>query len=219
MRREQLLFSADYFKMSSGVKRKRTKLQCEQCEKTFDDDYRKQHEEKYHNGKRMHVKTVGAPSSPFAIFSKTSVKAVAEPLSVRNNIASSSIPCASANIDSSSIPCASVNIDMSCMTSLPCTSESEEDDSQDLASECTDHPEGDVLGILNEDNQQSNKDNSAIERRIPSRPTGATDVSATPEDKPTQPRNILFPSRDICHTQRRFNPRWYEQYSWLEYSI
>jgi hypothetical protein len=51
--------------MASQPKRKRIKLQCEECNSTFDDDYRTKHELKYHSGRRTRVKTVGAPINPF----------------------------------------------------------------------------------------------------------------------------------------------------------
>ena len=53
-------------------KRKRTKLECEVCRKTFDDDYRQQHNKKYHadmlrQGKYIGYKLEGAPANPFAL--------------------------------------------------------------------------------------------------------------------------------------------------------
>jgi hypothetical protein len=55
-------------------KRKRTKLRCLVCQQTFDDDYRKQHNKKYHAnflkvGTSIAYETVGAPANPF-VFSQ-----------------------------------------------------------------------------------------------------------------------------------------------------
>ena len=53
-------------------KRKRTKLECEVCHRAFDDDYRQQHNKKYHEdmfsqGKYIGYKLEGAPANPFAL--------------------------------------------------------------------------------------------------------------------------------------------------------
>ncbi|XP_042908918.1 uncharacterized protein [Parasteatoda tepidariorum] len=50
---------------SISKKRKRIKLQCCICGSQFDDDYRNRHEKACHEGKRVQVKTLDAPSSPF----------------------------------------------------------------------------------------------------------------------------------------------------------
>ncbi|KAF0703611.1 Uncharacterized protein FWK35_00037546, partial [Aphis craccivora] len=46
-------------------KRKRIKVECLTCGSIFDDDYRKKHEINIHHGKRIKVKHLGAPASPF----------------------------------------------------------------------------------------------------------------------------------------------------------
>lgn len=53
-------------------KRKRVKVECLECGNTFDDDFKKKHEEKLHDGKRINVKHVGAPKNPFQSAAKTS---------------------------------------------------------------------------------------------------------------------------------------------------
>ena len=50
-------------------KRKRRKLACEVCHRAFDDDYREQHNKKYHadmisQGKYIGYKLEGAPANP-----------------------------------------------------------------------------------------------------------------------------------------------------------
>ncbi|KAL4112340.1 hypothetical protein QTP88_016149 [Uroleucon formosanum] len=47
-------------------------VECLECGNTFDDDFKKKHEEKLHNGKRINVKHVGAPKNPFESAAKTS---------------------------------------------------------------------------------------------------------------------------------------------------
>lgn len=60
--------------------RKRTKLECLACGSIFDDDYRKKHETKQHEGKRVLVKYVGAPENPFITAARP--KQVTESVSV-----------------------------------------------------------------------------------------------------------------------------------------
>ncbi len=53
-------------------KRIRTKLRCRVCQQTFDDDYRKQHNKKYHGnllqqGKHIPYETVGARANPVVL--------------------------------------------------------------------------------------------------------------------------------------------------------
>ena len=57
-------------------KAKRIKLECSVCQMTFDSDYRKKHNEKYHGDmlsahRHIPYKAVGAPENPF-MFSKRS---------------------------------------------------------------------------------------------------------------------------------------------------
>ncbi|CAB3980670.1 Hypothetical predicted protein, partial [Paramuricea clavata] len=57
------------------LKRKRTKLRCLVCQQTFDDDYRKEHNKKYHAnllkvGTSIAYETVGAPANPFVCSQK-----------------------------------------------------------------------------------------------------------------------------------------------------
>ena len=51
-------------------KEKRTKIRCLVCQQMFEDDYRKQHNKKYHSNLQQERKfipfeTVGAPANPF----------------------------------------------------------------------------------------------------------------------------------------------------------
>ena len=53
-------------------KRIRTKITCRVCQQTFDDDYRKQHNKKYHRdllqqGKHIPYETAGARANPFVL--------------------------------------------------------------------------------------------------------------------------------------------------------
>jgi hypothetical protein len=53
-------------------KRKREKLTCLVCNRSFDDDYRHEHNKKYHNdllktGKSVSYKVAGAPANPFIL--------------------------------------------------------------------------------------------------------------------------------------------------------
>jgi hypothetical protein len=50
---------------SSKPKRKRTKLQCLECNSIFDDDYRNRHEQTCYQGKRVQVAHKDAPANPF----------------------------------------------------------------------------------------------------------------------------------------------------------
>ena len=46
------------------------------------------------------------------------------------------------------------------------------------------------------------------------------DVALTSMSSPCQPLNVTFPKRAYStNIQRSFNPTWYRQYSWLEYSV
>lgn len=47
-------------------KPRRYKLKCMLCESVFNNDYKRQHELKIHNGKSVKVKTVGTPDNPFS---------------------------------------------------------------------------------------------------------------------------------------------------------
>ena len=61
--------------MESGKqkrKRKREKLTCLVCKRSFDDDYRHEHNKKYHDnllkaGKSIAYKVAGAPANPFIL--------------------------------------------------------------------------------------------------------------------------------------------------------
>ena len=46
-----------------------------------------------------------------------------------------------------------------------------------------------------------------------------SDIALTSDSFPTQPANISFPSTIMGCKKRSFNPEWYREYSWLEYSI
>lgn len=47
------------------MKPKRHKVQCCECNAVFNNDYRTTHEKCIHNGKRVAIKTIGAPANPF----------------------------------------------------------------------------------------------------------------------------------------------------------
>jgi hypothetical protein len=53
--------------MSVNVKRKRkrVKSECLECGSKVNDDFKKKHEEKLHNSKRVNVKHVGTPKNLF----------------------------------------------------------------------------------------------------------------------------------------------------------
>jgi len=57
-----------------SVKRKRNrfKVVCLKCGSIFNNDFKKQHEEKVHYGKSVNIKLVGAPENPFQSAAKTS---------------------------------------------------------------------------------------------------------------------------------------------------
>lgn len=65
-------------------KRKRIKLECLKCGSQFDDDYRTRHENAKHNGERMRVKVVGAPTNPFEA-SKRKVAKATPPVVLSDN--------------------------------------------------------------------------------------------------------------------------------------
>jgi len=58
-------------------KRKRIKLECLECGKTFDNDYKQKHEKNIHNGKKVGTKHFGAPKNPFEA-SKSNSKLVSK---------------------------------------------------------------------------------------------------------------------------------------------
>ena len=45
------------------------------------------------------------------------------------------------------------------------------------------------------------------------------DIAQNKGESPKQPTGITFPSRTFGSTNRRFQPLWYKEYEWLEYSI
>lgn len=47
--------------LNPNKKRKRTKLECLRCGRTFDDDYKRKHELSQHGGEKIKVKHFGAP--------------------------------------------------------------------------------------------------------------------------------------------------------------
>ncbi|XP_065673449.1 uncharacterized protein LOC136090585 [Hydra vulgaris] len=55
-----------------GAKRKRFKVECLKCGSIFNNDFKKQHHEKEHNGILVNIKHVGAPENPFQSAVKTS---------------------------------------------------------------------------------------------------------------------------------------------------
>lgn len=59
---------------NKSVKRKRNrfKVVCLKCGSIFNNYFKKQHEEKVHNGKSVNIKLVGAPDNPFQSAAKTS---------------------------------------------------------------------------------------------------------------------------------------------------
>lgn len=59
---------------NGSVKRKRNrfKVVCSKCGSIFNNDFKKQHEEKVHNGKSVNIRLVSAPDNPFQSAAKTS---------------------------------------------------------------------------------------------------------------------------------------------------
>lgn len=55
-----------------GINRKRIKLECLDCGKTFNNDYKKKHEKVVHSGKKIGTKHFGAPENPFEAAKKKS---------------------------------------------------------------------------------------------------------------------------------------------------
>ena len=49
--------------------------------------------------------------------------------------------------------------------------------------------------------------------------TCSVDIALTSMSSPCQPTNVTFPKRAYSDKGRSFNPAWYQQYSWLEYSV
>ena len=45
------------------------------------------------------------------------------------------------------------------------------------------------------------------------------DIALTPQSSPCQPTRIVFPSTYFSGKARSFNPAWYKQWPWLEYSV
>ena len=45
-------------------------MECLLCHRTFNNDFQKQHEAAFHDGRKVRVQTVGAPSNPFEIAAK-----------------------------------------------------------------------------------------------------------------------------------------------------
>ena len=50
-------------------------------------------------------------------------------------------------------------------------------------------------------------------------PSDMTDIALTYDYFPTQPANISLPAAVMGSKKRSFDPEWYRQYNWLEYSI
>ena len=55
----------DHKNQKYSGKRKRIKLECLECGKTFDNDNKQKHEKNIHNGKKVRTKYFGAPKNPF----------------------------------------------------------------------------------------------------------------------------------------------------------
>lgn len=51
-------------KLSNKRKRIQIKLECLECGKIFDNDYKQKHEKTIHNGKKVGTKHFGAPKTP-----------------------------------------------------------------------------------------------------------------------------------------------------------
>ena len=45
------------------------------------------------------------------------------------------------------------------------------------------------------------------------------DIACGMQEDPVRPVNCQFPSSSIGNRERSFNPRWYNKYQWLEYSV
>ena len=52
-----------------------------------------------------------------------------------------------------------------------------------------------------------------------SRPVVPDDIALSPSCSHCQPGSISFPRREYSDKSRCFNPTWYQQYLWLEYSV
>jgi len=49
--------------------------------------------------------------------------------------------------------------------------------------------------------------------------SGPSDISAHPNAGPAQPRLSLYPTTEKCGCKRSFRSAWFQQYTWLEYSV
>ena len=49
--------------------------------------------------------------------------------------------------------------------------------------------------------------------------TATDDIAVTPTSSLSRPINVTFPKRAYSDKERSFNPLWYNQCSWLEYSV
>ena len=67
--------------------------------------------------------------------------------------------------------------------------------------------------------QSSSIEQSTGPTPVPSIFLVEVDVASSLQEDPVQPVNHLFPSILISNKERCFNPKWYEQYRWLEYSV
>uniref|UniRef100_H3ARI2 TTF-type domain-containing protein n=1 Tax=Latimeria chalumnae TaxID=7897 RepID=H3ARI2_LATCH len=73
------------------------------------------------------------------------------------------------------------------------------------------------VAILNE--VEDDQEKSATAANTSKSPPGPDDISQLPDDGPRCPELKSYPSQIFGTQARFFNRSWYEQYSWLEYSI
>ena len=79
-----------------------------------------------------------------------------------------------------------------------------------------------VSSVIDVDSVAATCEAPAKERatsKLINKPTGPSDISAGRTDEPRQPKLSTFPSTQFGKKRRAFSAKWYELYSWLEYSV
>ena len=71
----------------------------------------------------------------------------------------------------------------------------------------------------NTDNAGAVQDDQTSSNLIDESTNETVDIASSLQKSPIQPVNYPFPSTVIGDKEHCFNPKWYEQYEWLEYSI
>ncbi|XP_028418765.1 zinc finger MYM-type protein 1-like [Dendronephthya gigantea] len=115
-------------------KRKREKLTCLVCNRSFDDDYRNEHNKKYHDdllkaGKSISYKVAGAPANPFVLAAQIHKEKVSQ---TKNDPESSGAPLETLTVsagesvaEKDSQPSKSHNVDTAVLSSKASGSESD----------------------------------------------------------------------------------------------